>query len=75
MDQHKYTHNKLPHCLGATEISDILGISLSATYELMNRSDFPVIRIGRRMVSPADKFEKWMKDQVNENQLYNHKRR
>lgn len=59
-----------PRCLNAEEISVLLGLSLSATYELMHRSDFPTIYLGRRMVVPIDKYEQWLAQQLsNKNKL------
>ena len=36
-----------PIVLTAIEISEILNISKPTAYELMNRHDFPLIKIGR----------------------------
>lgn len=54
-----------PRCLNAEEISALLGLSLSATYELMHRADFPTIYLGRRMVVPIDKYEEWLAQQLH----------
>lgn len=53
-------------CLSAEEISTLLGLSLSATYELMHRADFPTIYLGRRMVVPIDKYEQWLAQQLTD---------
>jgi len=32
--------------------------------EIMNRADFPAIRLGRRIVVAEDMFDAWMKKQI-----------
>ena len=34
----------------------VLGTSPSSGYELMHQPDFPVLRVGSRMLSPKEKF-------------------
>lgn len=51
--------------LEAQDIKEILGIALGSVYKLMNRPDFPAIRISaRRFVVPEDAFRKWLDDQT-----------
>ena len=38
----------------------MLGIAPSSAYELMHESNFPVLKIGSRMVVPKEKFIQWM---------------
>lgn len=42
------------------EVSQLLGISRPKAYDLTNRSDFPVIKVGRRKVVPKKEFEEWV---------------
>lgn len=35
------------------------GTSPSSGYELMHQPDFPVLRVGSRMVVPKEKFIQW----------------
>ena len=58
--------NNLPYCLDADDISALLGISRSAAYQLMHRSDFPLITIGKRMITRTDRFLSWL-DRQTEN--------
>lgn len=44
----------------ASEIAEMLGISLSKAYELLHRADFPTLRIGRRLLVVCDRFEEWL---------------
>ena len=40
----------------------VLGISPSSGYELMHQPDFPVLRVGSRMVVPKEKFIQWVEE-------------
>ena len=42
----------------------MLGVSVSSAYELMHQPDFPVVRIGSRMVVPKEKFVAWVSAQT-----------
>ena len=42
------------------EASAALGISLPKFYELSNRSDFPRIKVGRRVLIPVDGLREWL---------------
>ena len=42
------------------EMADMLGISRSVAYQLIKEKDFPVIKIGSRLVVPRDKFIAWV---------------
>ena len=53
------TYDDLPLFLNAGTIAKVLGISAASSYELMHESDFPVLRIGSRMVVPKGKFIAW----------------
>ena len=50
------TNEELPATLSATDISKYLGISKANSYQLMNRSDFPTLKLGKRKLVPKDKF-------------------
>ena len=38
----------------------MLGIAPSSSYELMHETDFPVLKIGNRLVVPKEKFVEWV---------------
>ena len=38
----------------------VLGVSPSSGYELMHEPDFPVLRVGSRMVVPKEQFIRWV---------------
>ena len=54
------SYDELPLFLNAETISKLLGISSTAVYELMHQKDFPVLRVGNRMVVPKEKFKEWV---------------
>jgi len=42
------------------EISVLLGINLAKAYELVRRSDFPAVNIGKRILIPKKTFYTWL---------------
>ena len=39
----------------------MLGVSTSSGYELMHEPDFPILKVGGRMVVPKEKFVEWVR--------------
>ena len=39
-------------------------LSVAGTYELLHQEDFPVLRIGSRLVVPKEKFLSWIESQT-----------
>lgn len=58
------SYDELPLFLNAGLIAKVLGIAESSAYELMHSKDFPVLKIGSRMVVPKDKFVSWVDTQL-----------
>ena len=58
------SYDELPLFLNAGLIAKVLGIAESSAYELMHSNDFPVIKIGSRMVVPKEKFISWIESQL-----------
>ena len=54
------SYDDLPLFLNAATVAKVLGVSPSSGYELMHEKDFPVLRIGSRMVVPKEKFVEWV---------------
>ncbi len=54
------SYDDLPLFLNASMVSQVLGVSPSSGYELMHTPDFPVLRVGSRMVVPKEKFIQWV---------------
>lgn len=55
----------LPDVLTAEQLATALQLSKSGAYNLLNRSDFPTLRIGgRKMVMKNDLLE-WLRNRTN----------
>ena len=54
------SYDELPLFLNAATVAKVLSVSLSSCYELMHEPDFPVLKIGSRMVVPKEKFVEWV---------------
>lgn len=50
--------------LSIPELSHYLGIGLSAAYQLAHTHDFPVVKIGSRLLVPISELELWLIDQA-----------
>lgn len=48
----------------ADEVRQALGIGRRQVYDLLNRSDFPSIRLGRKILVPRDAFLRWLDKQA-----------
>ena len=53
-------YDDLPLFLNASTVAKVLGVSPSSGYELMHETDFPVLKVGSRMVVPKEKFIQWV---------------
>ena len=56
------SYDELPLFLNSETVAKVIGVSPSSGYELMHEPDFPVLRIGNRMVVPKDKFIQWVEE-------------
>ena len=54
------TYDDLPLFLNANLVAQVLGVPPSSGYELMHEPDFPVLRVGSRMVVPKEQFIRWV---------------
>ena len=54
------SYEALPLFLNARIVAQVLGIAPSSAYELMHESNFPVLKVGSRMVVPKEKFIQWV---------------
>ena len=64
MTREYYSNDQLPCMLNADKIAKYLEISRAGAYELMHSEGFPLIRIGKRMIGPRDKFLEWVDNQT-----------
>jgi predicted DNA-binding transcriptional regulator AlpA len=56
------SYDDLPLFLNSELVAKVLGVSPSSAYELMHEPDFPVLRVGSRMVVPKEQFIRWVKE-------------
>ena len=54
------SYDELPLFLNAETVAKVLGIAPSSAYELMHEANFPVLKVGNRMVVPKGKFVEWV---------------
>ena len=54
------SYEELPLFLNAATVARVLGVSPSRGCELMHESDFPVLKVGSRLVVPKEKFVEWV---------------
>ena len=59
-----YSNDQLPCMLNANDIKEYMRISRTQAYEQMHAEGFPLIRIGKRMLAPRDKFLQWVDNQT-----------
>ena len=53
-------YDELPLFLNAKILAEVLGIAPSSAYELMHEKDFPVLKVGNRLLVEKDKFKEWI---------------
>ena len=46
--------------LSVEEAGKLLGVSRAIAYQLSRRSDFPTLRIGKRVLVPKKQLQEWM---------------
>lgn len=57
-------YDELPLFLNAETVANLLGISISSSYELMHEEEFPSLRIGSRLIVPKEKFRQWVEKRI-----------
>lgn len=55
----------LPLFLNTAMVAKALGVSPSSGYELMHEPNFPVLKVGSRMVVPKEKFIQWVAENTS----------
>lgn len=53
-------YDELPLLLSVKQLVDLMGVSESSIYELIQEDDFPSLRIGKRIVVPKEELRKWI---------------
>jgi excisionase family DNA binding protein len=54
------SYDELPLLLNVKQLVDLMGVSDSSVYELIQEDDFPSLRIGKRIVVPKEELRKWI---------------
>ena len=54
------SYDELPLLLNVKQLAELLGVSDSSVYELIQEDDFPFLRIGKRIVIPKEELRKWI---------------
>ena len=54
------SYDDLPLFLNSAVVAKALGVAPSSAYELMHEADFPVLKVGNRIVVPKEKFVEWV---------------
>ena len=57
------SYEKLPLMLTVPDVAAVLGVSRAGAYELAHSKGFLVLKVGRRIVIPRDKFLLWIERQ------------
>lgn len=50
--------------MNVSDLQQALGIGRNQAYDLVNRDDFPKIRVGRKILIPRDAFLRWLEKQT-----------
>ena len=58
------SYEELPLFLDAKTVAQVLGVSPSSGYELMHQQDFPVLKIGKRILVPKKRFTQWVEQRT-----------
>ena len=60
------SYDELPLLLNVKQLADLLGVSDSSVYELIQEDDFPSLRIGKRIVIPKEELREWITARTKE---------
>lgn len=53
--------------MSVQEMAMQMGISLSKAYALTREADFPIVRVGKRVLIPVSEFKVWLSARATEN--------
>ena len=57
----------MPDVMDAKQLAQVLHLSRAGAYNLLNRTDFPTLRIGGRKLVMKNDLITWLKSQTNRN--------
>lgn len=52
--------------MSVQEMAMQMGISLSKAYALTRKADFPIVRVGKRVLVPVSEFKVWLSARATE---------
>lgn len=58
------SYDELPIFLNVELIAETLGIAVSSAYEIMHEKDFPVLKVGGRMLVEKQNFKNWINEKT-----------
>ena len=50
--------------LTVQEVQQLTGLGKNTVYQMVNRADFPKLRVGKRILIPCDAFMRWLEAQT-----------
>lgn len=50
--------------MSVNDAAEAIGVSRPTMYQLIERTDFPKIRVGRRIIIPRRSFEEWLEKEA-----------
>lgn len=59
------TNKKEPIVYSIGDLTEILKISRSMAYQIARNKDFPKVKIGKRILIPADGLKEWLLKQAH----------
>lgn len=68
-------YSKYPLSLQVKHVAEIMDLSLMNAREVVERTDFPKHRSGRRIIIPRDGFFRWFNEPENKSMVQTMKRR
>ena len=60
--------------MSVQEMAMQMGISLSKAYALTREADFPIVRVGKRVLVPVSEFKVWFRQEPRRNDTSENKR-
>lgn len=57
------SENKITYSV--TEAAQVLGLSRPTVYRLIDRPDFPSVRVGSRVLIPCSLLQEWLEEQAS----------
>ena len=56
--------DELPLSFGPSTVAEVMGLSRTKAYALVNRPDFPKLRVGKKIIIIKSHFIRWLDEQI-----------